>query len=93
MGHPRRRVTDKMEIRLLIGTIIVCTFLIFGTLAYAIVNTNIRVDESISTIEEGVTCIMGNIAGREDIVRPTDDDVRAACALFLRDTESIPIED
>ena len=93
MTHPNRRFTDRLEVRLFIGTAVICTTLVIATLTYAIWNTNVRVTESVDTIEDGVICIMGNIAGRENIVRPTDEDVRTACALFLRDTDSIPIED
>ena len=93
MAHPNRRFTDRLEVRLFIGTAIICTTLVIATLAYAIWNTNVRVTESVDTIEGGVICIMGSIVGREDIVRPSDEDVRVACELFLRDTETIPIED
>ena len=93
MAHPSRRFTDRLEVRLFIGTAVLCTTLVIATLTYAIWNTNVRVTESVDTIEDGVICIMGSIMGRDDIVRPSDDDIRAACALFLRDTETIPIED
>lgn len=92
MDLHNRRVTDRNDVRLLIGTLIVCTFLVLGTLAFAIVNTNIRVDESIQTIENGVTCMLGNIAGREDIQRPDRDEARAACLLFLREQSDSPAE-
>lgn len=84
-NHPKRRTTDQFEIRLLLGTAILCTFLIMGTLAFAIVNTNIRIQHNNKIIEEGIVCLLGSIEGTENIQRPTRSEVNKACAVFIHE--------
>ena len=88
MSKPHRRATDTLPFRLLIGTVVLCTFLILGVLAFAIVNTNTRIDDSIDVVEQGITCLLGNIAGTEqNIDRPPEDEVATACAFFLEELD------
>lgn len=79
---------DRTDVRLLIASGVISTFLVLGVLAYAIINTNSRVDENIQTVEDGIVCMLGSIAGRDGINRPSSEDASESCRVFLRRTES-----
>ena len=88
MSKPHRQATDALPFRLLIGTIVLCTFLILGVLAFAIVNTNTRIDDSIDVVKQGITCLLGSIQESEqDVDRPPEDEVATACAFFLEELD------
>ena len=53
-----RRATDSLPLRLLVGTTIVCTFIILGVLSFAIVNINSQVNHSTETLYDGIICIL-----------------------------------
>lgn len=87
MDNLRRRRTDAFPFRLLISTIILCTFIILGVLAFVIYNMNLRMDESIEGAERGIICLLGSVHGTENIDRPPEDNVDSACDIFLERVE------
>jgi len=80
MENHHRRFTDRKDVRVLVGTLIVSTFLVLGSIAFAAA----KIDSNIHTVENGVTCILGNLVGSDDIQRPDPEDVIEACAHFER---------
>lgn len=86
-NHPKRRFTDRTDIRVLVGTMVLCTFFILGAISYSIVTTNSNLEDSITTMEDGIVCLLGRIAGTEGIQRPPAQEVARACAIFLQEQD------
>ena len=88
MVEYNRRSSDSFPFRLLLSTIVLCTFLILGVLAFVIVNMNTRIDDSIESIEQGTICILGSVIGVEDIERPEVDEIESACKIFIAEVDN-----
>lgn len=80
-----RSWVEESPLRIMVATMVLCSFVILGVLAYAIINTNIRVSESIETVEDGTTCMLWSIYGTENVQRPAEENAEAACRRFLED--------
>ena len=80
-------VQTPESVRVLLGAIILCTFIILGVMAFAIMNTNNRIDESINTVQDGVGCIMGFVLDEEHSLRPRKEQILETCADFILEVE------
>lgn len=86
--HHRRWYDAGDSVKILVGTIIVTTFIILGVLAFAIVNIGNTVRGTTGNLYDGIICILEQFEENADRDKPRDlDHISQVCVSFLEGAE------